>query len=404
MKKKMIAMLLAVTTMLTVFAGMPLSASAETEGIWEYTVTDGEATITGCTDPVGNLTIPDTLGGYPVTEIGERAFFGCDSLTSITIPNSVTSISEYAFAWCESLTPIIIPSGVTTIGAVAFMGCEALTSIRIPDSVTSIGGGAFAYCTALTAIHVDENNTVYYSVDGVLMDKINHVLVRYPAGKPETQYTISDDITGIGGSAFSDCYNLNYITLPDGITTIDTSAFYCFFGLTSIVIPDSVTHIGNSAFEHCYALNSITLSNNLTEIGDYAFGGISGLTTITIPESVTSISGSAFIGCDNLTIYGYDGSYAEEYATANDIPFVVIGNQPVTPPDDNDDPVTPPTEPTVGDLDGTGMIDVADILKIKDLIMKESWDDSLLELGDLDNSGILDVGDIMALKNLIMGK
>ena len=90
------------------------------------------------------ISIPDS-----VTSIGNWAFSGCSSLTSITIPHSVTSIESYAFSGCSSLTNITIPDSVTSIGGGAFHGCNNLTSITIPDSVTSIGYGAFYGCKDL---------------------------------------------------------------------------------------------------------------------------------------------------------------------------------------------------------------------------------------------------------------
>ena len=81
-----------------------------------------------------------------VTNIGDKAFFECKSLTSINIPDSVTSIGKSAFYRCKSLTSINIPNSVTSIGKSAFGECESLTSINIPDSVTSIGDGAFGEC------------------------------------------------------------------------------------------------------------------------------------------------------------------------------------------------------------------------------------------------------------------
>ena len=117
--------------------------TATVNGItWTYQVSNGEASITDClTSTSGAITIPSILGGYPVTSIGEHAFYYCYSLTSVTIPSSVTSIGNYAFGWCESLTSVTIPSSVTSIGNYAFGWCESLTSVTIPSSVTSIGVG-----------------------------------------------------------------------------------------------------------------------------------------------------------------------------------------------------------------------------------------------------------------------
>ena len=123
-------------------------ASAASEGYYTYTVTDGEATITDVDTSIeGNISVPSTLGGYSVTTIGDKAFCFCDSLTSITIPDSVTTIGGEAFACCYSLTSVTIPDSVTTIGDYAFAGCTSLTSVTIPDSVTNIGDIAFPIVT-----------------------------------------------------------------------------------------------------------------------------------------------------------------------------------------------------------------------------------------------------------------
>ena len=119
-------------------------ASAETEGNLQYSVYNGKATITDYTPPNdGDLVIPDTLGGYPVTRIGNGAFVRCAGLTSVTIPDSVTSIGYKAFYGCTGLTSVTIGNSVTSIGWAAFSDCTGLTSITIPDSVTSIGSDAF---------------------------------------------------------------------------------------------------------------------------------------------------------------------------------------------------------------------------------------------------------------------
>ena len=136
---------------LFLFAVLPLYAADLSD--LTYTTTDGEFTITDCRAAArGELIIPDTIAGNPVTSIGNRAFFGCSSLTSITIPDSVTSIGKQAFYGCSSLTSIAIPDSVISIGLRAFAVCRNLTSITIPEGVTSIGGLSFEACNRLTAV------------------------------------------------------------------------------------------------------------------------------------------------------------------------------------------------------------------------------------------------------------
>jgi len=148
-----------------------------------------------------------------VMSIGEGAFSGCDSLTSVTIPSSVTSIGAQAFFLCSSLTSVTIPSSVTSIGINAFANCSGLTSVTIPSSVMSIGFGAFVGCESLTSITVDNRNLAYASIDGVLFDKSIRTIIIYPEGKTARTYTIPSSVTYIGIQAFSRCDSLTSITL-----------------------------------------------------------------------------------------------------------------------------------------------------------------------------------------------
>ena len=118
-----------------------------------YKVGGNTVTITDCNEIVsGALAIPLTYDGKPVTSIGDRAFWKCSNLTSVTIPDSVTRIGLWAFRRCSSLTSVTISDSVTYIGEYAFSGCTSLTSVTIPDSVISIYNGAFEGCTSLKRI------------------------------------------------------------------------------------------------------------------------------------------------------------------------------------------------------------------------------------------------------------
>ena len=267
-------------------------AEGKTYGIYTYEVgTDGTITITGCDKSAkGAITIPSKIDGKPVTSIGYAAFYKCTGLTSITIPSSVTSIGIQAFFECTGLTSITIPNSVTSIGNGAFACCTGLTSITIPNSVTSIGDGAFLDCTGLTSINVASENNYYSGNNGVLFNKKKTELIKYPARKSQTSYTIPNSVTRIGDSAFEDCT-----------------------GLTSITIPNSVTSIGYVAFEDCTGLTSITIPNSVTSIEGKTFFGCTGLTSITIPNSVTRIGDGAFYGCTSLHTAHYTGT-SEQWA------------------------------------------------------------------------------------------
>ena len=149
-----------------------------------YKISNNAAIITACNKKRGNIIIPETIDGHPVTSIGDGAFAWCRSLTSIKIPDSVTSIGDYAFKGCRSLTSITIPDSMTSIGNYAFCGCSRLTSVTISSGVTSIGDYAFDGCSGLTSITWNAKNYPVFSnySDNPFYDKrtqITKIVIRY---------------------------------------------------------------------------------------------------------------------------------------------------------------------------------------------------------------------------------
>ena len=286
----------------------------------------GDYAFNGCSS-LTSVTIPNS-----VTEIGGSAFVGCASLKSITMPNSVTSIGDMAFYKCSSLTSITIPDSVTSIGSSAFSDCSKLRSITIPNSVTSIGAWAFNGCTGLTAINVAMENQNYVSPDGVLYNKDKTTIICYPAGKKGNNYKIPDGVTEIGSIAFSRCSSLTSVTIPNSVTSIGSGAFNGCTSLTRVTIPNSVTKIGWNAFSGCTSLTSITIPNSVISIDWYAFMGCTSLKSITIPNSVTSIGKNAFgyyydngyKKINNLKIYCYSSTAGEQYAKDNGFDYMLI--------------------------------------------------------------------------------
>ena len=159
-----------------------------------------------------------------VTTIGKYAFYDCDNLMSVTIPNSVTSIGEHAFGF-TALMSITIPNSVMFIGEFAFIACDELRSITIPKSVTYIGDGPFAGCDKLMSITVASDNAAFISINGVLFNKNKTTLIQYPAGKQDVDYVVSSGVTSILHRAFWWCENLKSITIPNSVTTMGSNVF-----------------------------------------------------------------------------------------------------------------------------------------------------------------------------------
>ncbi len=254
MKRKLCSLLLALCMVLTMiptaFADGEIKDEEASESLtWELSE-DGVLFISGTGNMWGGDTVPWSSSAK--------------SITAVHIGSGVTSIGNGAFYTCNNLKEITIPDSVTRIGDYAFDGCTSLTSVSIPDSVTKIGFSAFSHCTSLTSV------------------------------------TIPDSVTDFSG-AFQSCTALASVTIGDGVTTIGNAAFNACTSLTEITIPDSVTTIGNSAFARCTSLTSVSIPNSVTTIGFCAFNGCTSLTEITIPNSVTEIVYWAFSGCTSLT-------------------------------------------------------------------------------------------------------
>ena len=260
-------------------------------------------------------------------QIYERAFSGCASLQTITLPADLTTIGYYAFYGCTALQTITLPESVTSIGQYAFSNCSALASVVIPKSVTKVEKGAFTECKKLieiinkteqydipsnaynsstttvhkgsTLLQQTEDGYIFYSADGVTYlyayvgDQRTITLPETYEGKAYAIYqlafaynkslvsvTIPGSVTSIGEWAFYGCTSLEAVTIGNGIETLAIGVFSNCTSLKSFVVPDTVTVIKDSVFLGCTDLVSLTFSAKVTEVGNDVIRNCPSLTTV----------------------------------------------------------------------------------------------------------------------------
>ena len=327
---------------------------------------DRTATVSGHTDDLpAEVTIPQSVPygeeaeEYTVTSIGAKAFYDCEALKTIKLPDSITSIGDNAFIYCGALETIKLPDSLIRIGNYAFRW-SGLTTITIPASVTSIGKEVFLSAEQLTTVVFAEGSAITTIPRGMFYGCSNLGPIEIP-----------ESVTSIGYYAFYNCKSMTTITIPVSVTSIEEGAFKGCTGLTTInyggsqyqwdaitgdgkpanvtvicakeypapttvggvvyllnengtatvtgytadlpaevIIPQSIKYenedfsvksIKDFAFMDCSSLKNITIPEGVTSIGNSAFWD-SGLTSVTFEEGskLTTIDAGAFAGCQSL--------------------------------------------------------------------------------------------------------
>ena len=278
---------------------LPTTADAAAEGYYTYTVSGGKATITDC-DPAisGNVTLPSTLGGYPVTALGRYALSRCNNLTAVTVPDSILTFGDCVFASCEKLQTVTVGNGLTSIPYYAFSDCPALTSVKIGNGVTGVSANAFYNCPKLASV------------------------------------SFGTGLASVGNSAFSSCAGLTSITIStanpnlcidsDGVlfnkdktellgTLLPLSASY--------TVPDSVVSIGSSAFYYQQNLTTVTFGKNVRSVGYQAFWGCINLTNVYVSEATQIFGSMSISSCEKLQYNSYGGA---QYLGSAQNPYLVL--------------------------------------------------------------------------------
>jgi hypothetical protein len=273
-------------------------------------------TITGG-DVSGDLVIPSTIDGIPVTKIAHWAFHINTSLTSVTIPSTVTEIEGSAFSDCYNLERVTLSEGLQILGGSVFENDGALTSIVLPDSLTKMGDWCFGH-------------------SGLVSVKLSSSLEEIPAyafyNTSLSSIDIPASVKSIGGCAFSGTA-ITSLVIPEGVTKLSDDLCADCKSLTSVTIPSTVTEIGARAFNGCTSLTSVSLPANLKSMSYVAGGGSfagTGIEELIIPYGAEKIyvSGmenlkrlyvpstvkncSLTWGLDNCVVYCTEGSTAEQ--------------------------------------------------------------------------------------------
>ena len=321
---------------LIAFEGITSAAVKAKIGELYYTLFDNKTAtvsyerwrdVTNYSELIGDIVIPPKVTynniSYSVQAIGEYAFYGCQGITSISIPRALHTIREGAFSFCcnfkafhldannpffssidgvlfnKSKTRIIIypsgkrgayaiPSSVKYIGKKAFCGngCTGLTNLTIPSSVIVIEESALNFPKNFISIHVASNNPNYSSLDGVLFNKDKTILIKYPEGK-KGAYSVPNSVKTIGKSSFCGSQDLPSVNIGDNVTIIEQSAFASCYNLNTVTIGHNVRNIGKNAFFACFNLSSLTILSNSVSFAETVFNNTQRVTIYT--DCVTSI-------------------------------------------------------------------------------------------------------------------
>lgn len=247
---------------------------------YTYEIQNGEATITGYNKELlrSKVLIPEEIEGYPVTSIGDRAFYAMPSGIGqrFYIPDTVTTFGEEAFASSPYLDAVRMPQKLTKMGEGVFAACLQMHFLEIPDSLTEIPDEAFANCWGYGSARD-------YSVE----------------------QCIGKNVTKIGKGAFAECWNMGRAwgdgRLPEKLESIGEGAFQYCYTIKKLQIPAGVTVIADRTFQGCERLESIRFDGDITMIGAEAFDGCVALTSMPLSKSLTLIGADAFRDCTALT-------------------------------------------------------------------------------------------------------
>ncbi|MBO5817240.1 MAG: leucine-rich repeat protein [Paludibacteraceae bacterium] len=263
-------------------------------GVKYNVVSIGNYAFNGC-KTLTSILIPNS-----VTSVGEGAFQNCSSLTSLTLPDGVLSINDWTFSGCTQLTSIQCGENITNIGKYAFENCSNLSTFVIPNKVQKIGDYAFAKCTSLTSLVIPENVAKIGWGIVSYCDALASIVVAEQNPTFDSRDNCNSIIETATNTIVTTC---TQSVIPNSVTNIGACAFYGRTDLTHIIIPEHITSINDYAFANCTSLESVSIGDNFKSIGKYAFRSCKTMTSFSIGKGIESIMQSAFMDCGKLETF-----------------------------------------------------------------------------------------------------
>lgn len=431
--------------LLVALFAVPMAGSAQyfyVDGIAYYTFDGIEAYVTSSWDSYrGDIEIPETVTGhvwidyeeydgtYTVVGVDEYAFYNCDQLTGVVLPNTIRTINRNAFYGCSALSSITLPSSLTYIGSTAFGYCTSLQSITIPNQVSSMDWNVFYCCTGLRSVTLSNSLT---QLNGTFFGCTGLTSVEIPAS-----------VNRLDGT-FTGCTGLTSITVPAAVNYIGSRTFEGCSALTTAVLPSSLTYIAEQAFFNCENLHSVTclaatppsMYTYTSECFDYStymdgllhvpsasielyrntdwwslFNNIQGLMSLNA-TSVTLQRGRTF-GLAIVCAPGFTPSAPVSWESSNPAIVTVsangllraisVGQALVYASVDNEEVTCEVTiiagEVVPGDLDGDGILGISDITLLIDVLLDGNGDPSIY---DIDGDGLVGISDVTTLIDMLL--
>lgn len=220
--------------------------------------------------------------------VGEAAFYGCKSLKSISLPDSLEEIEEDAFSLCTELKDLALPSSLKKIGERAFCW-SGIEDIVIPKSINNIPDEAFSNCRFLKAVTLPEG-----------IEKIGKEA--FSECMELSQINLPQSIKEIGSKSFKNCRSLEEIVLPPTIKKLEAKTFENCVNLKKVILPDCLEEIEEGCFEGCVKLSEINLPEKLRTISKKAFCRCEALKSVTLPRKLEKLGEKAFFACPELKL------------------------------------------------------------------------------------------------------